>query len=506
MFVPKRSKPIVMAIAIVTALGLMSSVAMGGGWPSAGNAADDVGNNTPPFIASDAHSWPNTSCDTIDPITTAERSKVAYKCIAVPPNPAPGAVNGYLNLTEARIETIDSHATPNGAVPFGYAGNNLQQKLNGEANPAVDVPGRDTIKMTFKSQGPIPAVCNQTSDPNCTQVTEELLTAALGGFVFSFAFQVPAKMNKRQIIGDTIDCNRYAHMGPWFAGDRLFWSLQYQITIEHGVIRHELFQLLTDPGGFPFGGFLIQADPPDTLAATRSCTQGPSPQPPSQIDTAFEGTRWAMTRPSATDLVVYVPMKFRWVDNQRNPYTMTLMSEGDSVQSVTAIALGTVNTASTPTITVGPVHQGGQGLQGQTTLDWLPWSGFRLGNLTDASQGPPGGLFPFAAILGPTCPHYWAAEFVSGGGRHNTGGTYLNLGKGPGTPPTDRDTQSNPLYGLGSYDGSGESGTGHGQNGGAPFNDTPVLGTQNHAGATSCYIHMPDQGGNVPDSSRSFSA
>lgn len=473
-----RFRPFTMVVSIIAILGLLSSAALGGSWAP----SDDPGNNTPPFIASNADTWPNTTCDTIDPITTAERSKVAYKCVDIQPTVA--GADGYFDLTTASMETIDSDATPDGSVPLGHAGNRLRQKLSGEQGTPAEVLGRDTIKMTFKTSGPIPSVGAQSTD--------ELLAAGLGGFLFQFAFQVPAKMNKRQIIGDTIDCQRYAHMGPWFTGDKMWWALQYQLTVEHGLVRQEAFQLVSDPGGFPFGGFLIQADPADTVApATRSCNNGAAPQTPGPL-TSFEGTRWSATRPDSNTLVFYVPMKWRWVDNQRNPYTMTFMSENDSVQNIVAIAGGTVNTASTPT--VGPV--GGQGLQNQINMDWIPWTGFRLANLTNTGTNvPPGGLFPAAALVGPTCPHFWAAEFVSGGGRHNTGGAYVPLGKGPGSPPSDRDSQANPLYGLGNYDASGEQGVGHGFGGGAPYNDTPVLGNQGHNGLNTCYVHFPDQGG-----------
>lgn len=471
-----RVRPVALVVSIIAVLGLLSSAAMGGSW----SPTDDQGNNTLPFIPSDANTWPNTTCDTIDPITTTERSKVAYKCIDIQPT-VPGA-DGYFDLTSASMETIDSHATPDLSVPSGFAGNNLKQKLSGEQGSPSDVLGRDTIKLTWKTSGPIPSVGVQSTD--------ELLAAGLGGFNFQFYFQVPSKMNKRQIIGDTIDCQRYAHMGPWFTGDKLWWGLQYQLTVEHGLVKQEVFEQVTDPGGFPFGGFLIQSDPPDAVAATRSCNNSAAPATPGPL-TSFEGTRWSVTRPDANTLVVYIPMKWRWVDNQRNPYTVTLMSENDAVQNIVAIAGGTVNTASTPT--VGPV--GGQGLQNAIQMDWIPWSGNRIGNLTNTSQGVPGGLFPAAALVGPTCPHFWAAEFVSGGGRHNVGGSYVPLGKGPGSPPTDRDSQANPLYGLGNYDGSQEGGTGHGLGGGAPHNDTPVIGSQGHLGAITCYVHFPDQGG-----------
>lgn len=421
----------------VAILGVVALIVAPVAYASHPAQVDNPGANPGPWLPSNANSYPNTSCDTIDPVLTIDETRVAYKCIGFPDNPATPANEaemGVANLTQAVFETSST----------GF--------------PGTSTAGIPAIHMSWTTSGPVPTPGADT------------LFEGVNGFTFAFNFQNYKKQNSRQIIGNTIDCQRYAHMGPYLTGNGEFITMHYELVFEEGVWLENMIWGHTDPVGYSVWAFV--ADPSGYARGCNGTTPVPAPTTGPHNDPGSK-VQSVVDQPNKT-VHLYVPQEFHWRDNQQVPLTYDFMDAGDSLTGLSANAYAVVDTATTPAINVGPVQQSQSGVSNLFLLDWIPWAGYDLGTLSPQTRG----------VYGPTCAGYDAMEYTPGGAKNFTGGSYAPLAKGP--QGQDRDTQVNPLYGapngLNHYDSA------------APLlggNTTNDIKPQDHGGPTICDIIIP---------------
>lgn len=393
---------------------------------------DDPGNNTTSIYTGQKSDPAVPGCDTLDPVTTQNALVVGYKCI----NNAVSGAQGLLDLT---------------SFTFTAAAG--------------------TITLQWTTRGAIP-----------TQIDP---VAGITGYSFQVYFKNANRQNSRQIIGDTLDCTRYAHMGPYLTGNNEYLMIYTGALLEETGFVIDQGWAHNDPMTNSNWAFL-----PDNASIPASHCEGTT-----RVPHSFAGTNMNTTI-SGNTITTKLPYTFRWVDNQTNELAYELVRSGDLITSITPISGGNVDGATTPSFSVHtnppcvdtegtfPVVgdptppcsgepdlvQSKQGVSFTTILDWLPWAGFDLGIVPN-----PSGISEIPSAL---CPGYHALEYQPGGGKNNTGGTYAPLGKGP--TGQDRDTQANPFFGLSNYDSSG-----------APGSTSNDLVTQGHGGTNTCTSPVP---------------
>lgn len=398
---------------------------------------DDPNNNTTSIFTGTKSdpSWPG--CDTLDPVTTQNALVVGYKCIIDSvdvdgPGGLDTASNGLLNLTSFEFTA-----------------------------------GAGTITLKWTTQGLMPKVLDA---PN----------AGVGGYSFQVWFKNPNRQNARQTIGDTLDCTRYAHMGPYLTGNN-----EYLVIYSGAVLTETGFEIDQGWGHYDPMTNSIWAFLPDKAGIPSTHCEGTN-----RVSTpgGFVGTNMVSTI-SGNTLTTTLPYTFRFVDNQTNELAYQLVAPGDVLTAITPTSGGNIDAATTPPIAIHTdppcvdvgeltpdctgtptLVQSKQGVSLTTILDWLPWAGIDLGLVPN-----PTGIQEIPSVL---CPAYHPLEYTPGGAKNNVGGTYAPLPKGPNGE--DRETQANPFFGLDRYDSSG-----------APGTTTNDLVPQNHTGTTTCTSPVP---------------
>lgn len=438
-------KPIFLLLAALGALVLLVPGAMAG---STGAVGDDPANNTAPYIGPQATA--DGGCDTLDPTLTINRNFVAYKCIGFT-NPATGQTEkGIANLTSGTLETI----------PTGVS----IDPDDGGPKAVRNVPG-PVIHVQWVTQGSAP-------NPGA-----ETLIEGVHGFTFTVYYQNPVAQNRRQNIGSTIDCARYAHMGPYLTGNNEYIVLFYELVFNDIQWEENILFAHYDPVGLTNWAFVADQDSDGLTPAYdpyryRTCS-GAVPGPILNGDPGTQAAAHVTPGPPGV-IDLYVPMNFHWIDNQLVPLTYQLMVPGTPVNSIHWFSASVIDAATTPQIgSFSP-----QGVSFEVLLDWIPWLSYDLGVFTPQTQ----------ALPGPSCANFNALEYTPGGAKNAPSGTYAPFVKGP--QGQDRDTQVNPLFGspggLDHYDSSGEPGF--------TFND---IRSQDHLGPTSCSILLPLVSGNT---------
>jgi hypothetical protein len=399
-------------------------------------------------------------CDTVDPFLTVNSDFVSYRCVA-------GA-----DIQQATITTNATSFT-----------------VSWQLRAALPKPGDQFV----------------------------LNPETLNGLLLDIRFRTPW-MDARRIAGSTIDCQRYAHAGPYLAGSK---NLSTGQTVAGNNEWMSLWlEILSDDGAHwnaqhgwshfgpaSLGDYLTVADPP--VADALGCVGNPStPTPvafPGTGGTPVGGVCPAELGPNCPDeakllssqpaysadrktVSITVPFNFGYVDNQKHVYSVQIMQPGQTMWDIAATTTSLFNCASTPEIGVGDMQIAGpQGVQCGSQLDWAPWSAYSLGKYVDQTsfaQSVP------EAIYGPTCPYFEVGEYTPGQARMDKAPFYVNLGKGP--QGQDQEIQTNPLYPdkansvapLANYDAGFFAGT-------TARTSNPVLG-QGRNGGTVCDVPVPD--------------
>lgn len=417
------------ALAVFSILALMTT--------GAGAAVfnDDPGNNTTSVFTNTKSDPAVPGCDTLDPVTTQNALVVGYKCI----NHLSDATNkGILNLT---------------SFEFTATGG--------------------TITLKWTTQGNFPTAIDPASG-----VGE--------GYSVQVWFKNANRQNARQTVGDTLDCTRYAHMGPYLTGNN-----EYLVIYSGAVLTETGFEVDQGWGHFdPMTNSIWAFLPDGTGTKCGGCINGMATHCDglNRVQHAWTGTGMTTTI-SGNTITTTLPYTFRWVDNQSNELKYDLIAPGDIITAIVPTAGGNIDAATTPPLAVHTnppcvdvgeltpdcsgeptLSQSKQGVSLTTLLDWMPWAGIDLGILPN-----PSGISEIPSAL---CPAYHALEYTPGGAKNNVGGTYSPLPKGP--LGEDRETQSNPFFGLNHYDSNGASGT-----------TTNDLVSQNHTGTTTCTSPVP---------------
>lgn len=278
--------------------------------PDPWNASIPFPGGNPPSQPVDLSGWgkgPNAlgGCDTIDPVLTQNRNLVAYRCTE------------SADLLSYSLVTIDT---------------------NGDGRT-------DTFRVTWTSRGRIPKP-GDAIDP---------LSETFQGLFFDLWFQAK-RQNGRHIAGDTVDCQRYAHWGPYLQGNNeylSFWVEIAQNETDAGVVWNASHGWSHyDPVGL--NNYLIVADP--AIGDATRCNAGRQ-----RVVVPFAGTKGTPVRleagtiqsvPTYTNagrsISIDIPFNFSMVDNQKTTYDYVLAQPGDLLENISAQSSALVDTATTP--------------------------------------------------------------------------------------------------------------------------------------------------------------
>jgi hypothetical protein len=397
-------------------------------------------------------------CDTIDPFLTVNRQLLSYRC------------NERYDIKSATMSTT--------ATSF-------------------------TVSWTMNKPLPAPGALDPVSAANW--------------LILDVRFRTPW-MNARRIAGDTLDCKRYAHAGPYLMGKKNLstgqitpgnndWmSLWIEMLSDDGAhLRYQHGWSHNDPGSI--GNFLTVADPDANAAQgcdaggniTTVSFPGTAGTPvgfvcPEELTGCANEAKIQSTIPVLSadkkTISITVPFNFGYVDNQLHVYNVPIMQPGQVIWDISATASSLFNCAATPNIAVGTTQVlGPQGVQCALILDWAPWSSYDLG-LYPIQAGYAG--VAVEALLGPTCPYFQVLEYTPGQARQDKAPWYFNLGKG--SSGQDNDVMLNPLYTdkanavapLVNYDAGWAAGTT------AATSNTLVRPAQGRNGSTACNIAVPE--------------
>lgn len=474
-----RSKTVVMMVAL---LGLVV-MSLGGtpGAQAAGVVASITDNHTAnkaPYTAPLKGVLPPVSLNPVAPINTADIGKTPVElggCDTIDPAFTINRDNvSYLCNTRYDIKSATMTTTANSFV------------VSWTLNRALPAPG------------------------------ELDAASALEWLILDIRFRTPW-MNQRRIVGDTLDCQRYAHAGPYLMGKKNLstgqltpgnndWmSIWVEMLSDDGAhLRYQHGWSHNDPSSI--GNFLTVADPP--IAAAQGCAGGvPAPVSfpgtagtpvdfvcPSELPGCADAAKIQSSIPSLSadrkTITVTVPFDFGYVDNQLHPYSVKIMQPGQAIWDVSATASALFNCAATPNVAIGETQIiGPQGVQCGLILDWAPWGSYDLGRYP--IQAGYGGV-AVEALLGPTCPYFQVLEYTPGQARQDKAPWYFNLGKGSGGQ--DNDVMLNPLYTdkasaiapLVNYDAAWAAGIN------TATTNTLVRPNQQRNGNTVCNIPVPD--------------
>lgn len=382
----KRSRPLIAVVALGVLFGLIAGPGAYAG--STGLVADNVSANKPPYVASPPNAWPNTECDTLDPILTQNRDLVAYKCA-----PEADIVSWFLETTLA---------------PAGLP----------DRDSGLLAAGTPVLHAHWEMRAPIPQ--------QGVNVAQEIQ-----GLHLFMLFQNNNRQNSRQITGDLVDCKRYSHQGPTLTGNDEFLWLEWFVNNTPDADGNPLWETGSDVGFFdPVGNILwaFVPDPPITNGLQSRCPGANAP-----IQTGFNdpGSRVSWTV-SGNVLDLYIPQTFHYYLGAPTylPRDWVLAAPGDFINGVFTISFAAVNVYSTPEIRVGGIQVlGPQFLTLLFTEDWTPWAANDLGIFTPQT----------AAVNGPSCPYQ--------GGTGIGVLTYVQTTR-QGTDMRDTDLQVNPLFGA----------------------------------------------------------
>lgn len=299
---------------------------------------------------------------------------------------------------------------------------------------------------------------------------QEVIETGLDSLTLLMAFENPNSQNARQIAGDTTDCTRYEHRGPYFTGDgyKLLFLFQLRITTDAqgaSLLQSRILPAVFSPANLSWIGPAF-AQPPYNGPATRC--NGFTPVVVTNANDPGSRTTISI---SGNTVSARVPMTYHWYD-QTAGYLQrdwVLASPGDPIRNVTAQSLGTIPLiAPPPPIQVGdtriavPISSSFPAF-----LDWAPWGGFDLG----LYFGPP-----------TLAPRIGVAEVGGSFGGGLTCPQYVSVAKG--TNGEDNDVQINPFFGPGDgfnhYDSSQKSGT-----------TTNQFVQQDHKGPNGCESAIP---------------
>lgn len=422
----KKKFAVVLAMAAVSAAIFVPQSAQAGGV----TINDDPGRNPPAWdtaLGGRSVNGPGTisNCDTLNAALSPNKNFFAYNN---GPETSSGAPNPRGCLYESDIQSFSLDS---------------------------NTPGKLTWKMTMR----------RLPRPGTTPST----LAAAGGanFTYYVFFQNARRQNARQIIGDTPDCTRYSHAGPFLTGNNEYFFLYWDVALGANGTYEE--RNMGWGRWDPVGNILYQtrtaADPRSSTALSQFCSGTPA----QHNVVTFPGTG-VTTSYSGNTLTMSVPQRYCWLNLSNIVNCYQIASPGDQIVGVQTAVHGSVF-IGTPDLT-GMGGPGSTGAGQNLLVDWAPYAAYDYGTFTPQTERLPG----------PNCPNFaTAAEYFTSNESPVTP-AYLTLGKGPGG--ADNDYQVNPNYGLNRYDASGETGN---------KNQNPVLptGPQNHHGATTCDIFIP---------------
>ncbi|GAC1414041.1 MAG: hypothetical protein NVSMB57_09600 [Actinomycetota bacterium] len=360
-------------------------------------------------------------CDTIDPYLTTNAQNVSYRC-------AP----------QARIQTAS------------VSSNDAKKYL--------------TASWTLDGALPHVGELFNTADPN----------SQAQGWLFDIRFRTNW-MDARRVVGDTNDCLRYAHAGPYLAGDKNLstgstvpgndeWMSLWVQVIADDLVSYRVQYGWSHFGPSSLGDYLTVARPAGDatrcngstaesfhFAGTGANTPGATMTHAGECADAPVGCSYSFTSPKDSEvfslqhrkITIKVPMNFEYVDNQHHYYKVPIIAPGAKMWDISATSTTLINCASTPDVSAGGTQVvGPQGIQCGALLDWIPWKSYNLGTYPDQTglaQSVPESLYS------ASCPYFEVTEYTPGQARVDKPSGYLNLGKDPSTG-ADNEVQANPGY------------------------------------------------------------
>lgn len=419
-----RTRRLLVAVLTTSAL---ASVALAPNLASAGlnttgTILDDPGNNPPPYDTALGGKHPNDAgtrgCDTISPLTQ-NRDLVAYN-------------NNAENATDIR-------ACVGEADILSYSLDTL-------------TPGKITWKV--ETRYPIPP-------PGSTAAAQS------GAHTFSYYvfFQNARKQNKRQIVGETLDCTGFSHQGPFLSGNNEYFFFTWKIALAGPTWVESKGWGHYDPVGQILYETRFYNDLPGT-ALSQFCTGAAGGLAHSTVTFPGTGVTDTVSRDAEGNgvLTVTVPQNYCWVNPSGIVNCYRIASPGDTITGVKVATYGEVDVVRTPDLSQITPALGPTGVGLNSIFDWATFAGFDLGIFTPGTERLPGS----------GCPNFEASQYFTNG---EQGATYVNGGNAMGA---DRDTQVNPFYGLNHYDRSEEIG---------PVNS--LIGPQDHHGPDACNVFIP---------------
>lgn len=430
----KRYAAVFAVVALMAALGLAPQ---GASAATSTSQLDDPGANTPqPFLkAVGQDRAPNdpggpAGCDTINPVITTNRNLIAYN-------------NRDFSTTNIR-------------------------SCVGEA----DITGWSVTSDVAAKK----IVWTITTRSNIPDEGAELGAISNGGtsFGYNLYFQNAAMQNRRQRVGDSLDCTRGTYQGPFLTGNGeyfyMFWSITVDATGQKFGKPAFGFGHYDSIGNLGYQTRFGSPDvnnPSDLPVSSQKCSGTPAAH--TSVQYPGRGMSYSV---SGNTLTVRMPMHYCWVNFAAviNCYDVANTAQSQRLTNLFVTSSAEVWLVRTPDLTgINPALKP-TGVANAFILDWAPWTANNLGD--HPSQGN--------RVPGPTCPNFNPSQyFQPDPDGVLAGGTYVNPSR---TDLNKEDRQVNPLYGVNNYDAEGS---------GSVDNDIGPLPDQGHGGSNVCDVLIP---------------